>query len=111
MRSHHFGNVANNALHNALLLEAYSVGENVLPIRLFGLNHAIFAPAREQIAFDVPDAQWVGNPDWSAFPDAQSINLRYSDLDGIDTTVATSEAGNHGAVAEIRSKTSKQRVF
>ena len=80
MRVRHFGNTANNAYHNVLLLEQYEGIESELPIRMFGLQHAISAPAWEAMEFEVPNAAWVANPDWSAFPEAAALNARYSDM-------------------------------
>lgn len=80
MRVRHFGNTANNAYHNILLLEQFEGIESELPIRMFGLDHAISAPAWETVEFDVPTAQWVAQPDWSEFPEAKDLNLRFTDL-------------------------------
>ncbi len=80
MRVSHFGNTANNAYYNALLLERHANIESHLPIRMFGLRHAISAPAWEAVDFEVPDAQWVAHPDWSSIPGADTINSEYSDL-------------------------------
>lgn len=79
MKIRHFGNVANNAFQNVLLLDAFAPWRNILPIQLFGLKHAISAPAWEEVDFDPPSADWVVNPNWSLFPEAQSINLEYTD--------------------------------
>jgi hypothetical protein len=80
MRVRHFGNTANNAYHNVRLLEQYAQIESELPIRMYGLQHAISAPAWEAVDFDVPSAAWVGQPDWSDLPEAVAINSRYSDI-------------------------------
>lgn len=80
MRVRHFGNTANNAYHNVLLLEKYAQIESELPIRMYGLQHAISAPAWEAVDFEVPSAAWVGQPDWSEFPEAVAVNSRYSDI-------------------------------
>lgn len=80
MRVRHFANTANNAYHNVLLLKQFEGIESELPIRMFGLEHAISAPAWETVEFDVPTAEWVAQPDWSDFPEAQDVNSRFTDL-------------------------------
>lgn len=80
MKIHHFGNTANNALHNVLIFNTYSQNHAVLPIKMFGLAHAISAPAWELGNFVVPSSQWVENPNWNAFPEAAQINKYFSDL-------------------------------
>lgn len=81
MRLRHFGNTANNAYYNALLLEKYAGITSQLPIRMFGLEHAISAPAWESVDFEVPGADWVPRPDWSSIPGAVALNSLYTDLD------------------------------
>ncbi len=80
MRVSHFGNTANNAFHNALLLEEHAGVESNLPIRMFGLGHGISAPAWEVVDFEVPAPEWVAAPDWSIFPEAVAVNAKYTDL-------------------------------
>jgi hypothetical protein len=80
MRVRHFGNTANNAYHNVLLLAEYAGLESELPIRMFGLDHAISSPAWETVDFEVPDSTWVAHPDWSPFPDAVAVNSEFTDL-------------------------------
>ncbi len=80
MKVRHFGNTANNAFHNVLLLEEYEGIGSELPISMFGLGHGMSAPAWEIVDFDVPEAEWVGRPDWSLSSEAVSINSRYTDL-------------------------------
>lgn len=80
MRVRHFGNTANNAFHNARILEDNEGIHSELPIEMFGLIHAISAPAWEVVDFDVPSAEWVSQPDWSAIPDAMAVNSHYTDL-------------------------------
>ena len=96
MRVSHFGNTANNAYYNVRLLAEYANIESNLPVRMFGLRHAMSAPAWEAIDFEVPSAAWVAQPDWSSIPGASSVNAEYSDLGGTDTTgtaTATAPAG------------------
>ena len=81
MRVRHFGNTANNAFHNVLLLRRYGGTESDLPIRMFGLHHAISAPAWEVVDFEVPSAAWVAQPDWTSYPEAVSVNSEYADLE------------------------------
>ena len=80
IRARHFGNTANNAYYNALLLKQYAGIESDLPIRMFGLEHAISAPAWEAVDFEVPDAAWVARPDWASIAGAVAVNGEYSDL-------------------------------
>jgi hypothetical protein len=76
----HFGNTANNAFHNVVLLREHAGIESELPIRMFGLAHPISAPAWDAIEFEVPSVEWVAQPDWSMIPDAVSINTEYTDI-------------------------------
>jgi hypothetical protein len=85
MRVRHFGNTANNAFHNTLLLRQYEGIESVLPISMFGLGHGMSAPAWEIVDFDVPDPGWVGQPGWAAIPEAVAVNAKYSDLITLST--------------------------
>lgn len=94
VRVRHFGNTANNAFHNALLLEEFEGIGSELPIRMFGLAHAISAPAWEAIDFEVPDAAWVPQPDWGIDPAAVATNSKYSDI---------AAPGSAGAAAQPRS--------
>lgn len=80
MKIHHFGNTANNAFHNALLMSEYTGWSSQLPIQMLGLNHGISAPAWEVCEFTTPNAEWVAKPDWKIFPEAAQINAKYSDL-------------------------------
>jgi hypothetical protein len=80
MRVRHFGNTANNALHNALLLEEYEGIQSALPISMFSLGHGMSAPAWELTDFEVPHAAWVSNPDWSLSAEAVATNTEYTDL-------------------------------
>lgn len=80
MRVSHFGNTANNAFYNSRLLDEHAGIGSELPIRMFGLEHAISAPAWEVVDFDPPNAEWVKHPDWSMFPEAVAVNARYTDL-------------------------------
>lgn len=80
MKIRHFGNTANNAYYNARLLHENAGIESELPVRMFGLLHAISAPAWESVEFDVPSTAWVPEPDWSLIPGAVEVNARYSDL-------------------------------
>jgi hypothetical protein len=63
-----------------MLLQQFAGIESDLPIRMFGLRHAISAPAWEALDFEVPDADWVSKPDWSMIPGADELNQRYTDL-------------------------------
>ena len=76
----HFGNTANNAFHNAVLLERYEGIASVLPISMFGLDHGMSAPAWEVVDFNVPNPSWVGSPPWSSMPEAAAVNGQYSDI-------------------------------
>jgi len=91
MRVRHFGNTANNAYLNAKLLLEFEGIESDLPIEMFGLAHAISAPAWETLEFDVPSEPWVHHPDWSLIPGAVELNSEYTDLalpsSGDDTPV------------------------
>ncbi len=89
MRVRHFGNTANNAYYNALLLKQYVGIESDLPIDMFGLHHAISAPAWETVDFEVPSAEWVAKPDWALIPKAGAINSEYSDLGTTVTSGST----------------------
>jgi hypothetical protein len=80
VRVRHYGNTANNAYHNVRLLEQYEHLTSALPVQMFGLRHAISAPAWETVEFPVPGATWVADPDWARFPEADAMNARYSDL-------------------------------
>lgn len=80
MKVRHFGNTANNAYYNALLLTRFAGIESEFPIRMFGLNHGISAPAWETVDFDVPSADWVAQPDWSAIVGADAVNGEFTDL-------------------------------
>lgn len=80
MRVRHFGNTANNAYFNARVLKEYAGIESEPPIRMFGLRHAISAPAWEALDFEVPSANWVPHPDWSLIPGAVAVNSEYTDL-------------------------------
>jgi glycosyltransferase involved in cell wall biosynthesis len=76
----HFGNTANNAYHNVKILQAEENVVSHLPVRMFGLSHPISAPAWDEIDFEIPDFEWVSEPDWSRFPDAANVNSRFTDL-------------------------------
>jgi hypothetical protein len=80
MRVRHLGNTANNAYYNARLLKHLAGIESELPIRMFGLEHAISAPAWEWIDFEVPGVAWVSRPDWSVVPGAVALNAEFTDL-------------------------------
>lgn len=80
MRVRHFGNTANNAFHNLLLLKQYEDIESVPPISMFGLGHAMSAPAWEVVEFEVPNAGWVAQPDWAHSPECVDVNSRFSDI-------------------------------
>lgn len=80
MKIHHLGNTANNAFHNVLLMNRFTNWKSELPIRMFGLTHAISAPAWEIVQFQTQDAAWVAEPNWAAFPEAQRINSQFSDI-------------------------------
>ena len=101
IRVRHFGNTANNAYYNALILERHGAIESHLPIRMFGLRHAISAPAWEAVDFEVPNPQWVASPDWSSIPEGQSVNADYSDL-GSSATVGAHDA--QSAKSGVRAK-------
>lgn len=92
----HFGNTANNAYFNAMLLQRYADIGSELPIRMFGLRHGISAPAWEAIDFEVPDADWVHRPDWTAIPGATAINSEFSDLPVSGSTTADSPLPSRG---------------
>lgn len=79
-RLNHYGNVANNAFHNKLLMDAYTPWVSNLPIRMFLNNHAVSAPAWETHRFEVPSAEWVANPDWSNDMEAARFNCELTDL-------------------------------
>ena len=92
MKVRHFGNTANNAFHNVQLLQRYAGIESELPFRMFGVEHAISAPAWDGVDFEVPDAAWVQDPDWSISPEAVEINRRYSDLpEPAERSIATDD--------------------
>jgi hypothetical protein len=76
----HFGNTANNAYHNVKILQAEENVVSQLPVRMFGLSHPISAPAWDEIDFEVPDFEWISEPDWSRFPDAANVNSIFPDL-------------------------------
>lgn len=80
MKIHHLGNTANNAFHNVKLMNEFTAWTSELPIRMFGLTHAISAPAWEVAEFQTPDASWVAEPQWAAYPEAQRINHDFSDM-------------------------------
>lgn len=80
MRVRHYGNTANNAYYNALLLDRFEGIASELPFRMFGLAHGISAPSWEAVEFAVPDAAWVSTPDWSQVPGAVEINSRFTDI-------------------------------
>lgn len=80
IRVRHFGNTANNAFYNALILDRFEGVSSELPISMFGLVHAISAPAWEGVDFDVPGADWVARPDWSRIPGAVELNSTYTDI-------------------------------
>ncbi|MGB3909248.1 MAG: hypothetical protein WBL06_02095 [Pseudolysinimonas sp.] len=98
MRVRHFGNTANNAVHNVLLLDHFQGIESELPIRMYGIDHAISAPAWELADFDVPDAEWVAKPDWTLFPEAAAVNAAYSDLPNVSLPAA-GDAPSHAAAS------------
>jgi len=107
MRVHHYGNTANNAFHNLLLLKRYAGVDSELPIRTFGLDHAISAPAWEGVEFDVPDAEWVAHPDWTSFPSADAVNRDYADLSVPSASAETPDVDGDrgpGFVTALRSR-------
>lgn len=108
MKVHHYGNTANNAFHNLLLLKKYAGVDSEYPIKTFGLDHAISAPAWEGVEFDVPDADWVASPDWTQFPAADAVNRDYADLPVPSATGEPSpdSAGvrSEGVVTALRSR-------
>lgn len=122
MRVRHFGNTANNAFYNVLLLEQFAGIGSHLPIRMFGVTHAISAPAWEIVDFDVPSAEWVVQPDWSRFGDAVAVNAEYSDIAGLPATAADDPPARGSlpsramtavgrAMAPLRGKAWAQPVF
>lgn len=99
MRVSHFGNTANNAYYNVRLLAEYANIESNLPVRMFGLRHAMSAPAWEAIDFEVPSAEWVARPDWASIPGASAVNAQFSDLGGAATVGAASAQSGRGLEA------------
>lgn len=109
-RVRHFGNTANNAFYNARILRAESAIESDLPITMFGLTHAISAPAWEVVDFEVPDAAWVTAPDWSMIDGAERVNSEYSDLP-VDAGIAAgagSATGARPAAISLARKTARR---
>ncbi len=109
MKVRHFGNTANNAFHNVLLLEKYAGVQSEYPIRMFGLDHALSAPAWEGVEFDVPSADWVAKPDWAPYPSAVVVNSDYADLpvpstETVEPAPAPDDAQGGGIVAAVRSR-------
>ncbi len=107
MKVRHFGNTANNAFYNAVLLKRFAGIESQLPIGMFGLYHGISAPSWEVVDFDVPSAEWVSQPDWSAFPEAVAVNAEYTDLpapstDGGDTGALSSDYRSPNVLPGLR---------
>lgn len=76
----HFGNTANNAYFNSLILDRYGDLHSELPIKMFNLRHAISAPAWEALEFSVPSSSWVASPVWADIAGAVEFNSTYSDL-------------------------------
>lgn len=101
MTVRHFGNTANNAYYNAMLLEQYAGIESELPIRMFGLQHAISAPAWESVDFEVPNADWVARPDWSLISGAVTLNSEYSDL---ESSVVSESAAALPSTRDLRTR-------
>lgn len=103
MRIGHFGNTANNAYYNIRLLAEYANLESSLPVRMFGLRHAMSAPAWEAIDFEVPSPAWVTQPDWSSIPGANAVNAQYSDLGGAGTARIAAARSRMGMAARALS--------
>ena len=99
MHVRHFGNTANNAYYNARMLAELEGIPSDLPYSMFGLIHAISAPAWEAVDFEVPSADWVPVPDWSPFPEAVAVNAEYSDLPR--PVAADAGASEGGAQAKV----------
>jgi hypothetical protein len=91
MRVRHLGNTANNAYYNVQILDRYTDLESELPVAMYGLRHAISAPAWEAVEFEVPDAAWIAAPDWSRYPDAVAVNTHYTDIEPPATAAANAE--------------------
>src|SRR5690606_32035334 len=108
-RVRHFGNTANNAYYNALLLQQAGIASE-FPIRMFGLQHAMSAPAWESTDFEVPDAGWVSSPDWAMFPDAAALNLRFSDLPPAAKPGSVGEEASSGSLAGRAMSTARRAL-
>lgn len=62
---------------------------------MFGLNHAMSAPAWEAVDFQVRDAEWVSNPTWFTFPEAYETNKKFTDIVMSEMTSNEAEITNY----------------
>lgn len=112
MKVRHFGNTANNAVHNVLLLDQFEGIESDLPIRMYGIDHAISAPAWEAVDFEVPNSEWVAKPDWTPFAEAAAVNAVYSDLPSVSLPASRDVTPGGAASRAMRLVTAaRTRVF
>lgn len=112
MKVRHFGNTANNAYFNVRLLDQFTNLESVLPIQMYGLRHAISAPAWEAIEFDVPSVEWVDTPDWSPIPEAVTVNRHFAGMDPVSALGSNDDATSAGVSGFARFTTSlRTRLF
>lgn len=72
-RVKHYGNTANNAYFNHLILAGQGQ-RSTLPIFVFSETHAMSKPAWEEVDFTPPGPDWLDVPNWSDVIDGQKIN-------------------------------------
>ena len=68
----HYGNIANNAFFNRMILTDAHVADSSKIIS--GVTHALSAPAWEVLEFEVPSPDFVDHPNWKQIPQARAIN-------------------------------------
>lgn len=81
-RIRHYGNTANNAYFNHLILEERS-RKSHLPIRVFSESHAMSKAAWEEIAFIPPGRDWLDAPSWRNIGGARRVNRRFHAPDSV----------------------------
>lgn len=76
---------------------------------MFGLVHAISAPAWETIEFETPSAKWVNEPTWSDIPAGETLNSIFSDIP-ITNNSLDKATSNFQAIPEVNSSKLKSLV-
>lgn len=72
VHTRHYGNIANNAYFNRRILIDFGIA--TASKITSGVQHALSAPAWEELDFEIPSESFIVKPDWRAIPGADKLN-------------------------------------